>query len=535
MSIGSPLGALLLLGLPLVLWLHLRRRRPRRIRVPSLTPWARLAARTLPRRRRIPPGLLLWLHLAAVAAIGLAATDPRLPGDAALARHRAVVLDASASMAAGERWDEATERARSLLDATLGERTLLVADDAPRVLVARDPDGRAARAALTGLAPSPSAGIRLDEALDLARAAAGEEAEIVLISDGGLPLPDADAPAARLEVVGEAMDNLAISRAALRIAGGRASLFARVVDFGQTPRSTALQLRADERLLESIPLDWERGGIHEAVWRLPAGTRQVELALEPADAWPEDDRRQLELRADPRRVQLVGQSDRLARAVEAIPELRLDRPGLADFRTDGSPDVSIFVGALPDRLPPGGVLVAAPEPGGALEVGAVEAGGPASSVDRVADHPLLEGLDLLGTRIGGLRDIEAPPGASILLEAGGRPAILSWNRADGRLLVLAFDPEAAGLPDRLAFPLLVARAAAWLAAPTERAEPTERHAPVTEHDLRTRVDWPRSPAASGGEVLPAGRALWPALVLLSILLVLAEAALRAGWLPSPPR
>ena len=50
-------GALALLALPLILWLHRRRRPARSLVVASLEPWRVLLAPRPPRKRRIPPGL----------------------------------------------------------------------------------------------------------------------------------------------------------------------------------------------------------------------------------------------------------------------------------------------------------------------------------------------------------------------------------------------------------------------------------------------------------------------------------------------
>lgn len=537
MSFGYPLALVLLAGLPIIVWLHLRRRRPRPMRVPSLSPWLSLLAATPPRRQRVPPTLLLLLHLAVAASLALAAACPRGFGGADPARERVLVLDRSASMRVAGRWSEARALARDLLATSSGEVGVVAMDARPRVLVAGDPDGRAARAALERLAPSIEAGANLDQALALAAAVARPGAEIVVIGDPGLGRPSAGAPPARFERVGSAVDNLGLSDAALRQAAGGLWLFARASSFADQAREARLGLWVDGSEIASRELTLAPGESQDAAWSLPPSAREVTLALDAGDAWPDDDRRQLRPELPGTRIQLAGESPALARALAALPGATLARVGLGDYRTDAWPQVSVFVGPAPLDPPPGGLLLVRPEPGGSLAI----TGEPRNG--RVVDAGtgrLAEGLDLSGLNLVGLRAMEAPAGAEVLLQTDSLPAILAWSGPTGRVMVMAFDPERGGLMDRLAFPLLVARAVAWLAeGGTGGAEPSVGEAvamapPLAEQDLRGAAEgWPADRARP--LAVPGGRPLWPWLAGLALLLLMIEGAWRAGLLGAARR
>lgn len=460
LAFAAPAGLAAFLALPIILWLHLRRRRPRRILVPSLAPWLVLVPAAPPRRRRIPPTLLLALHLSAATALALALARPTLGRGAAAAVDRAVILDLTTSMGAEGRWPEALVRARALLDGTRGAATLVTLEPRPRVLVARAVDGRSAQEALDRLAPGGS-GAATDEALAMAAAVAGPEAELVVVSDGGAPPPGPAAPAARWEQVGRATDNLAILTAAARAAGGETRLFARLASFAGAPAEAPLLLRVDGRDWDQQQVRLAPGASFETVWTLPPGARTAELELRAGDALPADDRAVVPLDPVGPRIQLVGDSAVLRRALAALPDASLGRAGLGDFRADGSVDLSVFAGALPERLPPGGVLVFDAPPG---RLFAGQAGGGSARLGPAGAHPLVAGLDLAGATLADVAAVALPDWAEpVMVDEEGRPLVFAGSFGDSRIVVFAFDPDAGDLARRLAFPLLLARAADWAA------------------------------------------------------------------------
>ena len=134
MTFLLPIGLLALLSLPVIVILHLLRERRRRQAVPSLLHWMNVPRRREGERiRRLPLTLLLLLHLLVAALLGLALSRPQLIGaPIGIARHTAIVLDTSTSMAArdgsGTRFAEAQERAQALLrELRAGDHAAIIA------------------------------------------------------------------------------------------------------------------------------------------------------------------------------------------------------------------------------------------------------------------------------------------------------------------------------------------------------------------------------------------------------------------------
>lgn len=531
LSLATPAGLAFLLALPVIAWLHLRRRRPRRVLVPSLTPWLVLVPSAPPRRRRVPPTVLLLLHLSAAACLALALAGPTVGGAPDGVVDRAIVLDVSSSMGAGDRWAEALARARSLAGAARGAVSLVTLEARPRVLAARDIDGRAVGAALGDLAPGGEGGTgaATDEALALARAAAGPGADIVVVTDGGIPAPSLGLPAARWELVGGPLDNLAVVDAAARSAGGETRLFARLASFGERPAQAPLRLLVDGREIDRRTVDLAPGGTFETVWTLPVGARTAELRVEAGDALLADNAASVPIARAGRQLQISGDSAAVARALNAIPGAEIERVGLGTYHADGSMPLSVFAGEVPEVLPPGGVLLVNPPPGRLFAGRAEDA---SARIAAPGEHPLVAGLDLTGVEIEGLTDPALPDWAEPVLQADGMTAVFAGTWGDSRVVVLAFDPDRGGIADRLAFPLLVARAIEW-AAP-EAAPATVLAGDLAESDLRRRID-PGAIQSSDSEahLAPAtaydlgGKALWPWFAGLALGIVLLEGAWRA--------
>jgi hypothetical protein len=495
LRLAQPLGLLFLVAVPVILWLHRRRRRPARAMVPSLVPWAALGVDAPRPRRQVPPTVLLLLHLATAALLALALADPRLPGASHPSGDQVVILDTTTSMGAGTRWEAARERVRALARATTGEFSLVTLGPRPRVLVARATDPRATDVVLAGLVPGGT-GDRVDEALALAAAVAGARATRDVVTDGGGAIPSDGALDARWNLVGTPVANRAVTHAAARRAGADTRLFARLANFADAPDDVVLSLRLDDQPYDTRRVTLAANATFDTVWSVPAEAIVAEVRIDGGDALPADDTVVVPLTEVPTTVQLIGQSRALTRALAAIPDVAVETAGWGDFRADGTVDVSVFVGGVPPALPPGGVIVFDPAPG---ELARPRRAAAAATVDGVADHPAVRGLALSGTRLEGVTDPEVPVWAEPLLVADGLVAAFGGTVGASRTIVFAFDPDGGDLPERLAFPLLVARAVAWACSrPTGGV--VQAGASVALPSAPSRVQMPdgRTLAAWGG-------------------------------------
>ncbi|HEY7060425.1 MAG TPA: BatA domain-containing protein [Chloroflexota bacterium] len=470
MALEHP-GALWWLLLALViLILYILRTQRRRVPVASVRLWRGLDEELEARRNwRLPRwSVLLALQLAFVAVAALALAGPvllRPPGG----RHLVLVLDASASMGATDvaptRFAEARRLAAARLAAlTASDRASVIRAGAEARPLAWAESVEAGRAAVADVAPGDAPG-DLATALALAGAAASEpagRAEIVVLSDGVRPapaLPDLAAPVEYVPI-GRGNQNVAIAALALRRPpnGGPTAGYARVVNYGGTSASVPTRLTADGLPVEQRRLELAAGASEELSFTLPPGTRTVALQLDANDLLAADNRAEAHAPgAGERAVTLVSaQPDVLARALRALPGVRVTTVRPDDYVSASLAPLVVFDGFLPRTLPAADAIVVNPPAGGALDVRG-EITNP-SGVEYDPTNPLLDAVDPAAFQLGRLVALQTPSWAVPVVWTADGPALLEGVADGRRVVVLAFDPRASNLPRLRAFPLLLANA-----------------------------------------------------------------------------
>ncbi len=500
LSLLAPLGLLALAALPIIIVFHMRRTIPRPRPVPTLRFWLAAEPEQVRRTRwRRPPfSWALLLHLLAAAALALALARPATSRalDAlgidlrTEPRHLLLLLDGSTSMAAaGANGATRFERAREV---ALDRLAFLQEGDAATVMVlgTRVATYGAADAASLGLLrdriatlPLPGGRADLDAALALAAdlVVPGRENEAVVISDGAVAADPATvaavgAPVSLVAVGGDGANAAVVSIAARPdpAAPDASLLYARLANFGPDPLTTIATLLADGldvgRQEVTLPAD----GSVELGWALPPGASETTVRLEHLDAFPADNTASLPLAGSEAlslRILLVSDiPSPLARALAAIPGARLQsEPGdrLDDPTGLGSFDLVVLEGvvASPEALARlrAPVLVVAPPAGGALPVDGLMT---APTIERLrAGDPLLDGVDLAGATFGDAPLLAPLAGRDEVVGAVDGPLVSRETIAGQPAIVFAFDPIASNLPQRVAFPILVANAVAELAPP----------------------------------------------------------------------
>ncbi|MEN9935846.1 MAG: hypothetical protein RLZZ387_2425 [Chloroflexota bacterium] len=481
MSFLAPIGLLALLTIPVIVILHLLNEQRNRVKVPSLMLWQNVPRRLEgDRSRRLPLTLLLLMHLLAAALIALALARPQLPGGlSAEARHTAILIDTSTSMATDDggatRFDRALGHARGLLGSLgPGDRATVIAAGPQARIVASGGAGDAAAlvAAIDALEPGGT-GTNLDAALTLAEAALDPQLsrQVVVITDAAMPEQTARAVAAPLEwaQVGGDRSNRAITTFAARPWSGKIQVYARVANYGGEPYAGSVRLFADGQETSADPLSIAPGGETEFTWAVPAGVASLRLELDGRDALPRDDSAYLGVaRARPLRVLVVsGRPAPFQRALDAIPGVDAQTVAPAEYTGAGqqaSVDLTIFDSFLPPAWPAGAALAVNPQPGNPLlEV----TSDPLQLTERELrlSGSLLEGLSLTGVNFGSARAVSAPAWATVLLTADEIPLIMRGRHEGREVAIWSFDLAAGNLPTRLAFPLLMARTVRDLAPP----------------------------------------------------------------------
>lgn len=503
MNFLAPLAFALATLLPVIIALYFLKLRREEMAVSSVYLWQEMVRDVAANApwQRLRPNLLLLLQLLFLVALTLALARPFAWTMAASGDHAILVVDTSASMAATDvdpsRMDAAADQARQLANDLPPDVpvTLIVAGDEAQVRLSASRDRGQLGRALDEL--RPGGGSDMATALELAAAvAAGEpEAQVIILSDGGVRLPDRVSSAARMRYVpiGESAENQAISALSLNPgpAGQGLTAFVRVTNYGSQEAQRRLMLYAieegEQRLVAARDLALPAGeAVALTIPDLPPETVAIEAHLEGEDTLPTDDRAwAIAPLVAGAQVQIVGPGNRfLETALALLPGVEVTTLSLEDYEAlwdesteqraseENSPIrsfadspnwLTIFDTVLPeeDHYPPGALLFVGPlrstdffSVTGAIEMPISR---PASAGD-----PLLSYVDL--------RDTVIQRAARLTLPTWGRPVIVASSSAEGaevpllvvgeidgrRLAALAFDLRQSDLPLRPAFPLLLA-------------------------------------------------------------------------------
>lgn len=468
--------ALLSLSIPILLLYLLRLRREERV-VSSVYLWQQ-ARRDLEANapwQRLRRNLLLFLQLAALVALVLALAGPYLQSLRLQGTDLIAIVDASASMAATDLSPNRLVAARREvlhLAAGLppqGRVTLIAAGETPQVLLAHSADRALLRTALEGIRPTATRS-DLGPALHLAATLAAESprAEVVLLSDGQVHLPEAmTLPAAfRFIPLGESEHNQGLIACSLEEAAGGLSLFVRVRNFAPAPVQRRLDLYVDGALLTARHIVLPVQGDLDMVLPLEGTVGSVEARLDGQDDLPIDD---VAWAVPPRgratEIVLVSEGNRfLQTGLGLLPGIELAQVSPQAFPTwwastqeAGAPPALLLLDAfVPPALPPENLLLIAPPTSTVLfgVEGVLES--PRLRPVR-QDDPLLRYVDV--AEIGVRRSLALAPAewARPVLqdEKSGRPILLIGEVEGRRVAVLAFDLHDSDLPLQVAFPVLL--------------------------------------------------------------------------------
>jgi hypothetical protein len=442
-----------LVGIPLVI-LHFVRRRRKRTRVPSLILWEKVVG---PAPRRIALRVLaavfsLLLLLAAAGAAALSAAGPKTGVPAPPPKPLVIAIDASARME-GERFRRAVEIAREEIrrKAPVDPVTILLESEAPRILVARQPDGDRALAALSTVRPtlvgggSMLAGPALSDALANGRAVAIGVRPMAPEGVVVHPVGGKNVGITGFEVR-PAGDELEIW---LETAGATAGVEVVVTREGEEVR----RMPAKAEMLFTVPRG--EGG-------------RLSVALDPPSGPSFDDRVDAFVPARKRlRLGLFSEPDPFLDAALRVVAPMLDPEGSVRGPVDriatlaGELDVIVIAGStVPADLPPGNYLLLTPppEPLGFAPLSVV----PSAPIWQMAvDHPVTRGVDAAEVQVMGAVPARLPEGAEALLSLPGGAVAAAGEKDGARYVWIGIGPGDSTLPVTAAYPLLVRNALRW--------------------------------------------------------------------------
>jgi hypothetical protein len=492
MGIALPVGlAAGLLALPL-LALYILKMRRREVKVGSVFLWEN-AVRDLRANapwQRLRPNRLLFLQLAALAALVLALARPYVLRASSVHGDVVVLLDASAAMNATDapgfpnRLAAAKARVSALIDDLGPDDVMSIVRMArsPRVVIAQSGDRAALHDALASVEGSDEA-LDASSALSLGAALArgSHGGTLHILTGAGTILPDT--PATRhldqevTRIGGRVRDLAVVAFAAGFDDAGTLSALARVANYGARQATTDIALSVDGQLLDVRTRTIPAGGQIDIPWpSLPSSARVLEVHLSAADDLAGDKTAWAVVpRQGTRRVLLVtAENIFLQTALTLDPTVQVTTITTATYaaRTSRSPagrsspqaDLTIFDGYRPVSLPSGNVLLVNP-PAGRYPgfISGPPASLPASPQIVQDDLGLLRYVQAGDIHIQAAHAITAEAWLRPALSAGAMPLLLAGENGDRRLALLAFDLHDSDLPLQPDLPILVSNLLDWLA------------------------------------------------------------------------
>jgi Ca-activated chloride channel family protein len=511
MTLLSPLALVLLALIPPIIAMYLLKLRRQDHVVSSTYLWQRFVRDVEANApwQKLRRNLLLLLQILFLLFLILALARPTTPSEGVAGQVVVLILDTSASMAATDGGDNGQAR----LDAAKAAARDLVGNlpDNARVTVITAAGGEVETLAsasqdrrqvleVLGAVQATALNSNLDPALTLAEAiiALDPGAEIVLLSDGVVQLPERLSAPVRFVPVGQGGANQAIS--VLSVTPNRSdalTVFVQVSNYSQQPVQRRLVLYVDGNPFTAFDLAVPPGGhVERSLENLPASAQTIEAALAPAetDSLALDDRAWAVVRStEPVRATLITSGNfflqtalSLLKSQQLTPRLELtvigpedwqanipsssQRPPVGNLPALPSSTLHIFDSTVPDQLPPGNLLFIAPPaavPGLFDVIGQVTNPVPQPTQ---ADNPLLQNVNLSATQILTTTVLSPTNWGRTVVAAEissnpptSLPLLLAGEVEGRRVAVLAFSLHQSDLPLRPAFPILMANLVNYLA------------------------------------------------------------------------
>lgn len=472
---------------PIVIVLYLLKVTRRHRTVSTLFFWQRVVEEQ--RRHalfhRLRNFLSLLLNLLILLCLILAAAQLRWPGFSSVEGNTFLIIDNRARMQARDiagrtRLDVAKQLARQILRRASARNPtgLIILEEKPEMEVSLTDDGEELQRVLNAVQPTDTAG-KLDDALQLAeRILAGRPGRILLLSDEPARKPMNAIEFKQFGLTNEFLDNVAIVGMEARFLPENpetAEVFVKAANFSQSVKNVKVALTVDETLFDFKAIDLRPGESRAIIFSGISGLKRyansrglIVARIEDQDALSTDNQAYALLpERKPILVLLVTRNNWfLENALKAgeANETQIISP--ANYRTSLNQafDVVMF-----DRELPSGITL--DTPGNFLFLG-VSPLPPAVLSDHPViletdpGDPIMRFVDLSTSTI--LRAVRLPreiPGWTVRAPVTGvdGPLVVSLESSRRRRVIIAFDPIDSDLPVRVAFPLLIHNAVAWLA------------------------------------------------------------------------
>jgi hypothetical protein len=480
MTLLAPLGLVLGLLIPVLIFFYLLRARRHEFDISSTLLWQHLLRDLAAHEpwQRLHVSVLLIAQLALIIILTLTIARPTYIAQASEPVHAILVLDGSASMQATDvapnRFEDARRQARDVVQGLPEGSTVTViaARTQAEVLASAVTDRRTAEMAIDR-AQVGSVGSGLHQAITLAGSlgTGRVRSQIYLFSDGAVPdfeaVRDSDLPI-RFIPIGRDNENHALTALSARpdpLNARRYQVFARVSNFSVGSLATTLSLIVDENPTDARDVRVSPGATQEFVFNdLPLGARAVEARLSSTDRLSMDDRAYavLDVR-QPSQVLLVTAGNLyLEKVLNLLGNAEVYRVAPRRYLSVDTEryDVVIFDSYIPEALPPSNMLIINP-PETSNFVFEGEARRP-----RIRhwnrDDPLLQFVDLRDIAIARAVRIAPPSWMRTLIESDDVGLLLAGEQDTQRVVLFPFDFRQSNLPLSAAYPILMSNVLGYL-------------------------------------------------------------------------
>jgi len=491
---------------PLIILLYLLKLRREERTISSTYLWRRMVQDRQANApwQRLQRNLLLFLQLLFLLVLILAIAQPTREAQGIHSRALVLIFDVSASMAARDgsptRLDSARQQALQIVEdlPADGRVTVIAAGISPRTLVSLSADRRLIRQAIDQLQVG-AGGSDMQSALQIAAAIAQRQADaqIVLLSDGNIDLPDRsqiDPSMLHFIPVGSRSENQAIELLTLQpspsdqtgVANASLTIFAQIANYSPEPVKRRVVLYADGAPVNVADLEIAPNSEESILASgVLSSTRLVEARLlANTDGSPVPDYLDLDDRAfavarpsEPLSITLVGNGNLfLETALSLIPGVQLTLLKPEDVQSSSltglATSLVIFDQVTPDPadIPESNAqatLFIAPLQSSAFFTVTGQIALPVPVAIEPID-PILEHVELSGVNILDASELTLAPWFKPIIEDAAsprpRPPLLAIGENDGqRAAVLAFSLNRSDLPLQVAFPILFSQLIGWLA------------------------------------------------------------------------
>lgn len=476
MGILAPLALGLTLLAPVVIAMYLLKLRREEQTVSSTFLWQRMVRDVEANApwQRLRRNILLLLQLLVLFALIFALARPYLLTTGITGRNLILIVDRSASMAStdanGTRLEAAKQEALRLVDQLPdgGRATVIAIGGQMLVPVSASTDRRELRRAIEGLAVSTGGGSDLSQALALAGALAARESdsEVAIISDGQVTLPDqATLPVpVQFFPIGVRNENAAISAFVLQPSPGGQTLFAQATNYGTAPVQRRMVVELDGQLFNAYDLTLEPGQDRSIVADVPNTVKRATARLEGEDVLPLDDQAwATSPGTDKATVRVITDGNRfLETALSLLPGIQVTTVPTTTTTFTDTAALTVLDGVTPEPLPPGNLLFVGPLRSTELFSVTGEVQFPALR-PATGNEPLLRNVSVAEINVLRSAQLSKPVWARTVIDSDGGPILLAGEQNGRRIGVLGFELQNSDLPLQVAFPVLLANLAGYLA------------------------------------------------------------------------